>query len=171
VTAPVHVPLAVLLVRYHIPSASPFLPICSTASPWFRVCVARHSSIYVCPSQVCSVVGGSHAVDQGGHALADGIQQLRRHIHAGHHVLEDERLVLQFSPLARREGSATSSSVAHRRAVVVLQKLLRRLHLVHALLFRRSPSPTQCRCASSGGLVIVMVCCSSSCSLVMMMIR
>ncbi len=100
---------------------------------------------------VCSVVGSSHASDQGGHTLTDGIQQLRRHIHAGHHVLEDKRLVLQFSPLARREGSATSSSTAHRRAVVVLQKLLRRLHLVHALLFRRSPSPTQCRCASSCG--------------------
>jgi hypothetical protein len=77
---------------------------------------------------VCSVVGSSHAADEVSYAPADGNQQILRYIHAGHHVLEDEGLVLQFSPLARSERSATPTYGA-------VQRL--RPHLVHPL---RSPT-------------------------------
>jgi len=46
-TAPVHMLLAILLVRNHVASASPFLPIRSSATPWLEVCITLHSgSVY-----------------------------------------------------------------------------------------------------------------------------
>jgi len=81
-------------------------------------------------------------VDERCHALPDGIQKLRRHIHAGHHVLEDECLVFQFSPLYRREWSTTG---VNHGAVQTLRRPHRLRH-VHATSLRCCSSPTK-RCA------------------------
>lgn len=45
----------------------------------------------------------------GCNALANRVQELIGDIDAGHHVLEDECLVLQFRPLAGGEGSSRAA--------------------------------------------------------------
>lgn len=75
----------------------------------------------------------------GGHALTNWVEQLLRHTDIGHHVLEDQRLVLQFRPLAGRERSSRPANrVVHRLA-----------HVVHAV-----PPHRQTRACDTGSYTL-----------------